>query len=156
MKPVLMIGAGNPLAGDDGVGAALVENIARDPAWQRRADFVAGVSDLLRLGDRMQGRAAVVVIDALLDDGVAPGTVTLHAWPFDAFEHRAGGAHELSAVGSIDLLRLATPGLRDTRFLLVTVAVPWLHAEATLAGQVPALAARVRGLLGTALPSPSP
>jgi hydrogenase maturation protease len=151
LKPILMIGAGNPLAGDDGVGAALAEDIARDPAWRDRADAIVGACDLLRLGDQMRGREAVVVIDALLDEGLPPGTVTLHAGPFDAFDDRAAGAHELSAVGSIELLRAASPELRDTCFLLVTVAVPGLDAEATLSARLPAISARVRDLLGPAL-----
>lgn len=156
MKPILMIGAGNPLAGDDGIGAALADDIARDPAWRDRADVVAGACDLLPLGDRMRGREAVVVIDALLDEGLPPGTVTLHAGPFDAFDECAGGAHELSAVGAIELLRATSPELRDTCFLLVTVAVPALTARATLVSRLPAISARVRDLLGPALGAGTP
>ena len=154
MKPTLMIGAGNPLAGDDGIGAALIDDIARIPAWSRCAEFAAGGCDLLRLAGLMEGRETVVVIDAVLDEDAPPGTVSLHTSPFTAFANRSGGAHQLSAVEALDLLRAVSPGLRGTRFLLVTIAVRGLGRDAVLAAQLPRISARVRALLGPALRLP--
>jgi len=150
LKPILMIGLGNPLVGDDGIGAALVDELARSAEWSRRADFMAGGCDLLRLADTMVGREVVVVIDAVLGDA-APGTVSVHVEPFGDFETCSGSAHELSAIQAIGLLKTISPRLRDTPFVLVAVAVRELRHEASLADRLPEVSRRVHAALGPAL-----
>jgi Ni,Fe-hydrogenase maturation factor len=44
MKPLLIVGLGNPLMGDDGVGAVLAESLA----GHTDADLLIGGTDLLR------------------------------------------------------------------------------------------------------------
>jgi hydrogenase maturation protease len=146
MKPVLVVGLGNELVGDDSVGCRLVEWLALDDALRERMDFVVGGTDLLREADRMEGRERVVLIDAELSDA-EPGTVAVHEEPLDEFEQRWDNAHGPSAVQAVGLLKAVFPALRETSFTLVGVALPEVRFEQTLAGRFPAVVASVSDVL---------
>jgi len=146
MKPVLVVGLGNSLMGDDGIGEVVVERLARDTRLRDRVDFRAGGSDLLRLADAFAGRERVVVIDAVLCDD-PPGTVTVDDEPFDGCVDRQQHAHHPCAVASIALLKCLTPSLRHTRFTLIGVAVGDIRHEATLAPRVGEITGHVREAL---------
>jgi hydrogenase maturation protease len=69
--PILVIGLGNPLRGDDGVGPRLVEELTRRglPGGVMALDRGSGGLDLLQV---LEGRQRVVVVDAA-DVGREPG-----------------------------------------------------------------------------------
>jgi hydrogenase maturation protease len=142
VKPILVVGLGNSLAGDDGLGGRVVEWLVRHRAIHDQADFVLGGSDLLRMAERCEGRREVVLIDALLSDD-EPGTVSVFREPFDGLDGTWQHAHGPSVVQEIALLKLSSPALRATSFILIGIAVPELRHEATLLAHVPAIAARV-------------
>jgi hydrogenase maturation protease len=132
MKPVLVIGLGNPLMGDDGVACRVAESLASDPRLPGHVEIVCGGTDLLRYAGRMEGRERVVLLDAV-DDGAPPGTVSVldyEAGADDGQDH----AHHLSAVQSIRLLRLA-----------MNVPVTLLGISISSAGMKPALSAALEG-----------
>jgi hydrogenase maturation protease len=103
MKPVLVIGLGNTLMGDDGVGCVVAVRLAADPRLPCHVEVLEGGSDLLRFVDEVQGRERVIVVDAVLEPG-SPGK--LASVP-DADE-RQPNAHQLSAPQAAQLLGLAT------------------------------------------------
>lgn len=156
VKPILLVGLGNSLVGDDGIGGGVVEWLARHCAIHDQADYVPDGSDLLRMADRCEGRREVVLIDALLSDA-EPGTVSVFREPFDGLDGTWQHAHGPSVVEEVALLKLSSPALRATSFILIGVAVPELRHEATLLAHVPAIAARVGVALahGISVP-PSP
>ena len=142
VKPVLVVGLGNSLVGDDGIGGSVVEWLVRHCAIHDQADYVPGGSDLLRMANRCEGRREVVLIDALLSDA-EPGTVSVFREPFDGLDGTWQHAHGPSVVQEVALLKLSSPALRTTSFVLIGIAVPELRREATLLAQLPAIAARV-------------
>ena len=81
MIPTLVVGFGNPLMGDDGVGAAVVAELAR---ISRQLSAAAGdaphparlstLADVLHLPAAWRGEARVWMVDAVLR-GAAPGSV---------------------------------------------------------------------------------
>lgn len=146
MKPILVIGLGNELVGDDCIGCRLAEWLALDDTLRDGMEFVVGGSDVLGLADRIEGHDRAVLLDAMLSDA-APGTVTLHAEPFDEFELCWDYAHGPSALQAVELLKAAVPALRATRFSLVSVAVPEISFEDTLGARFPEIAAHVRAEL---------
>jgi len=108
MKPLLVIGLGNPLMSGDGIGAAVAERLATDQRLPESVEVIIGASDLLRCAPWMEGRRRVVVIDAMQDDSSPPGLVRA----FEdgcGLEERQDHAHHLSAVQAIRLLQLLTP-----------------------------------------------
>lgn len=79
-RPVLILGLGNLLLGDDGLGLRLLEELASAKAatWEHAVDFLDGGTQGLALAGEISGRRAVVILDAISDAicvGSKPGTV---------------------------------------------------------------------------------
>lgn len=101
----LIIGYGNSLRGDDGVGVCAAERL-------REAGFHAiGVHQLVpELAERIAGAARVIFIDA--DAGLAPGEVrvtSVEAAKGGAFEHHVTPSSLLSL--AVDVYGSAPPAL---------------------------------------------
>ena len=122
MKPNLIIGLGNPLLGDDGIGCHVVDRLAADPALLRDTDVLWGGTDLLRYAGQMKGRRRVIFVDAMLD-GPEPGSISVFEDPLLELEDSRQHAHHLSLVQAIELLRIASPSLRAVRFTLIAIGV---------------------------------
>lgn len=76
-KPILVLGLGNVLLGDDGVGPALLEElVARNSADSPAVEFVDGGTQGLALLGLVADRKALVILDAL-NTGETPGTVSV-------------------------------------------------------------------------------
>jgi hydrogenase maturation protease len=104
MKPVLVIGLGNTLMGDDGIGVRIAELIEANPLLPDDTEVIAGGTDLLRYAARIEGRRRVLVIDAVEDSG-PPGSVQiLDVTRPETPQH----AHHLSVEAAVALLRAAT------------------------------------------------
>lgn len=73
--PVLVLGLGNLLLGDDGLGPALLGEMSKNAVlWGDRVAFLDGGTQGLMLLEEISGRPAVLILDAV-DRGVEPGTV---------------------------------------------------------------------------------
>lgn len=118
-RPKLVIGLGNPLMGDEGVGWHAVQALA--PCLPPDTEALWGGTDLLRLAGAIEGRTRVILVDALLDPG-EPGVVSVFHGLAGLDEH-TGHAHHLSLAESLRLLRLDSPALDSTRFTLVAISV---------------------------------
>ena len=133
MKPLLIVGLGNPLMGDDGVGAMAAESMA----GQVDADILLAGSDLLRCAGQMEGRKHVILIDAVESDVVGEITVTDEDPP----DEPSAGAHTLYAPAAVGLFRHLMPEVRFTWMLVgirsarvgeglspeLAAALPWLR-----------------------------
>ena len=102
---VRIIGVGNPLMGDDGVGIALVERLARRelPPGVEVVDGGTGGVTLLGL---MEGAAGVVLVDAA-DMGCPGGTVVRLAGEDAALSERPSplSLHQAGVAGALALGR---------------------------------------------------
>lgn len=140
MKPVLLIGLGNPMSPIDGVGSRVARVLAQSPP--KGIEVVEGGTDLLRLTNAMLGREHVILVDAMAGTET-PGRVDVFEGSFDGLEEASGSAHALSAVGALKLLLTAESGLRTTRFTLITIGV----GPGTPDRRLLRTAARVRGIV---------
>lgn len=120
MKGPLVVGLGNPLAGDDGIGWHVAERLREHPLLPDGVD-VLQTTDLLRLSDTLLDRPLVVLVDALLDDG--PCGRFLPIEDLDSLETRAGSVHHLPPGQAIGLLRGLHPELRAVPIILLGVTV---------------------------------
>lgn len=145
----MVLGVGNPWRGDDGVGPAVVESL--------RGTLDAGVrledagAPGLALVEMMLGMAHVIVVDALVDENMAPGQVQVQR-PED-FPGLAPASHH-HGVGLLDALRFGhrvVPADMPCRLALVTVAIrpPGLEEKLSppVAAAVAVAAEAVRRLL---------
>lgn len=139
MKPNLLIGLGNPLMGDEGIGWHVVERLAGDPRLPQDTELLQAGTDLLPYAGHMEGRERVILVDALLDSS-EPGTTSVFENDFLGVDDRQPHVHHLSLVQSLRLLRIAAPSLAAVRFTLLAIAID----SATLSLDLsPALSARV-------------
>lgn len=117
---VLVVGFGNPLMGDDGVGLAVLAHLVElgVPPGVRLAE---GGTDATHLADLWQGEEHVVLVDALTR-GSPPGTV--HRLSLEEVlrlpqEHE--GVHALSLPSCLRWVLLARPELARARVELFGV-----------------------------------
>lgn len=97
--PVLVLGLGNLLLGDDGIGLTLLTELRKEAGqWGGSVEFVDGGTQGLMLLGQISGRPAVLVLDAV-DVGKAPGTLAvLRQEDIDGVSvHRSTTAHEGNA-----------------------------------------------------------
>lgn len=147
MKPNLVIGLGNPLVGDEGIGWHVADRLSRDPRLPQDTEVLLGGTDLLRCGDQMEQRKRVILIDAILDPANA-GTVSLLEGRMLELDTRREHAHHLSVVQALQLLQVASPSLKTVRFTLAAIAIGSARISRELS---PSLAARIPHILDRVL-----
>jgi hydrogenase maturation protease len=102
--PVLVLGLGNRLLSDDGVGPLLVDAMSGEGEAAAGVEFVDGGTQGLMLLSRIGGRTALLILDAVAL-GAPPGTVHVLDGPAVLESGSAAGtAHEANAG---ELLRAA-------------------------------------------------
>jgi hydrogenase maturation protease len=118
----LVLGIGNVLMGDEGVGVHAVRRLeATDLA--AKADFLDGGTGGFHLLGSFDGRERIILIDAATD-GRPPGTVTLLRPRFASDFPRSLSAHD---IGLRDLVESASLLGSLPRIDLVTVSVAELQ-----------------------------
>jgi hydrogenase maturation protease len=118
----LVIGLGNPLRGDDGVGVR-VAGVLAERVLPRDVEVVDGGTQGLGIVSLMEGRQRVILVDAA-DMGRAPGA-------FVRFN-----LDDVRLMGKDDRLSIHGAGLRDS--LLLAQALGTLPDEVTIFGVQPA------------------
>ncbi len=73
--PILVLGLGNTLLSDDGVGPALLDHLSGSAKkWDGQVEFMDGGTQGLALLGHLSGRKALIIVDAM-KTGAPPGTV---------------------------------------------------------------------------------
>ena len=105
----LVLGLGNPILRDDGVGLLIVQRLmpllAGRPEVKVDVDYWGG----LRLMERMVGFERVVIVDAICT-GAVPGTVHVLS-PEDMPTQRSASAHDVNLSTALELGRRAGAAL---------------------------------------------
>jgi len=115
MKPILLIAAGNSLAGDDGVGPAIARELEKSapPEIFRIAEVH---TDILALGRLWRNETRVWIVDALAR-GDTPGTIHhLHHEELLKISQGQRHAHALSLPENLRWLLFARPEMSKIRF----------------------------------------
>ena len=99
--PILVLGLGNTLLGDDGIGAAVINQFLQEQEedlWEGQADFLDGGTQGLALLGPLSGREAIIVVDAIRMGAPAGTTRTFSASEiFQMGASRSGTSHEGNA-----------------------------------------------------------
>ncbi|MDP1862248.1 MAG: hydrogenase maturation protease [Gemmatimonadaceae bacterium] len=149
MKPVLTVGFGNPLAGDDGVGWHIAARLREHPRLPDDVE-VLQACDLLTIEEELADRPLVLFIDALLvEDGPCGRLVPIE--DFSSLDTRTESVHHLSPAPAIALLRAIYPELREIPMILLGVTVRRVRMDdalsAPLAARLDALTEAVLGII---------
>jgi hydrogenase maturation protease len=146
----LVVGLGNPLRGDDGIGPLVAEAFARSLPPDAEVEVDEVPEGGLRLMERLVGHDAAILVDALRSGEHPVGSV-LRLEVDDLPTRHAASSHDLSLAAAIDLAR--SIGLQvPARPMIVAVEVAKVaefSAECTpkVQGAVPAAVAAVHDCL---------
>jgi len=149
---VLILGVGNFLLGDEGVGVHIVRALEKEPLPPRVA-LVDGGTGGFHLLSYLQDYPVVVLIDATMD-GRPPGTVRVLRPRFAREFPRALSAHD---IGLRDLIESAILVGKLPDIHLITVSVADLQEMGTelspaVRSAIPAVVSEVKRILGTMKP----
>jgi hydrogenase maturation protease len=98
--PILVLGVGNTLLGDDGVGPAVIHQFfqMKEDRWKDRVEFLDGGTQGLALLGHLSGREAIIVVDALSMGAPAGGAKILNLCEvFRMGVNHANSSHEGNA-----------------------------------------------------------
>ncbi len=109
MKPTLILGLGNPLQGDDGVGCRVIEALERQ-TLPEEFEILDGGTPGVGLVNLLEGRQQVIIIDAA-EMGEPPGTV------------RQFSPEALTLTGSVERFSLHRSGVADALALAHTLGM---------------------------------
>jgi hydrogenase maturation protease len=73
-RPVVVLGLGNPLMGDEGIGVCLIERLSRSAAEHPSVDFIDAGTGGFAVLHYLEGRRKAILIDCALM-GAEPGTL---------------------------------------------------------------------------------
>jgi hydrogenase maturation protease len=114
--PTLIVGIGNPIAGDDGVGWRVVEDVQAVVGGARAGvafDWLA--TGGLALMERLTGERRAIIVDAIVSGVDPPGTVRCHAMadlPSREATH-LDSAHDVTFAGAMAIGRSLGASLPD-------------------------------------------
>jgi len=102
---LLVVGCGNPLAGDDSAGVEVVQRLTqtRQPAG---CEFCTLTSDAVPMLERVSSVDVILLVDAVIS-GAAPGTLHLIPLPSLDVEPRAMSSLSTHGWGLLETLKLA-------------------------------------------------
>ena len=146
----LVLGLGNPILTDDGVGIHVVRAAAACYAPANSVTFAEASVGGLRLLDALAGYERVILIDAIQTRGGRPGDVyRLAASDLPASLH-SGSTHDLSLLAALDLgrrLGMALPADGDLTLLAVEVEDVLIFGERCTPAVAQAIPRAVKAVL---------
>ena len=141
----LVVGLGNPILGDDGVGVQVADAVRAALSPHAPVDVEEACVGGLSLMERMVGYDRAILIDAFCDEDTAPGTLTrmsLHELAATSPTQHSASAHDTSLVTAIDAGRRM--GLRlPTHVTIFAIVVDAAHLYAFSDELTPAVAATI-------------
>jgi hydrogenase maturation protease len=148
MQPTLVLGIGNLLMGDEGVGVHALRALEREQ-WPAGVELLDGGTGGFHLLEYLTRHRRLVMIDATMD-GAPAGTVAVLRPRYASDFPRALTAHDIGLRDLIDSAALLGP-LPDVT--LVTVSIEEINSMVTdlspaVAGAIPEVKRRVQEAVG--------
>jgi hydrogenase maturation protease len=123
-KKILILGLGNPILTDDGVGIHVVRALAKGPLLPSNVEWAEASVGGLRLLSAISGCERVILVDAIQTPEGRPGDIyRLHPHDLKTSRH-VGSTHDLSLPGALSLGRRLGMSLpEDPSITIVAVQV---------------------------------
>jgi len=149
MKRTLILGLGNPILTDDGVGLRVGRALSRRALPPEVSIAEAGVGGL-RLLEMIAGYERVILVDAILSPGGRAGEISL-LQPGDLQSSlHSGSAHDLSLTASLALGRELGMKIPEDREIII-VAIQAEDVQTLREEMTPAVEAAIPRAMETVL-----
>jgi hydrogenase maturation protease len=151
-RGTLILGIGNILMGDEGVGVRAIELLEKE-TWPPHVTVVDGGTGGFHLHEYLREFAPIVMIDATMD-GQAPGTVSILRPKYASDFPRVLTAHDIGLRDLVETAALLGP-LPDITLITVTIAEiksMVMELSPAVEASLPAVAALVRRTIGAETP----
>lgn len=158
-RRIVVLGCGNPFAGDDGVGLEVLQALREKGELPDGVELIEAGAPGLGLLELMYGYDTAIIVDAVLDPQGEPGRVLV--WEEQDLPAKRTAALSLHDIGIRDTLafgRRTLPEQMPARVAVVGITVSgterWhMGLTPAVAEAVPAAAAAVRCLIKGQAPS---
>lgn len=151
-KPVLVLGVGNILLADEGIGVRVVEAFRQRYAVPAEVEAVDGGTAGMGLIDLIAGREHLIVVDAVAAGGPAGSVVRLAGAEIVPFLRQRLSPHQLGLLDLLAYLELMETAPQSVTIIGITPADLSLSLElspglrAALDGLADRIAAELQGL----------
>jgi hydrogenase maturation protease len=145
----LVLGLGNPILTDDGVGIQVVR-AARTCCQRGEVAFAEASVGGLRLLDVLEGYERVIIVDAIKTSGGKPGDIFWLSPDDLCASLHSGSSHDLSLAGALSLgrgLGMILPGDDHIQILAIQVEDILTFGEECTAAVTAAIPRAVRAIL---------
>jgi hydrogenase maturation protease len=132
----LVLGLGNPLAGDDAFGPAVVAALGRHAGIHAIADVREAGTDLLGEFETLGHYEDVILVDAVIGGGREGEVAVVEEAVFAGWPDASPGGHSVSPLVAVKLFRRLRPEAR-TRIRLVALHADELRVGSERAGGWP-------------------
>ena len=154
LRQTLIVGVGNRLMGDEGIGPHIVDNLSQSPMPPYVRVLDCGC-DLLNLVSYIDKPRKIVVVDAVRT-GAKPGRI--HRFDFSDFEFiktKTHSAHQLQIVDALRLLKQVCPCLADCEITVIGIEPKTIELGTDLSKEVAASIADLTRLVLDEISLPS-
>ena len=134
-KNIIIVGVGNRLLGDEGVGLHIIDNLSKIP-MPSHVNIIDCGCDLLSLTAYLNKPQKIVIIDAIRAGG-KPGEI--YRFDYNKLPTTKGETQSGHQIGTIDVLRLLKsvyPVMADSEIILIGVEPKMLELSTDLSQEV--------------------
>jgi len=118
---ILILGIGNELLKDDGIGPKIVKDI-KPYFLKPNIDFKISALGGMETIEIMRDYDEVVIIDGIFTEGGIPGTVYFSSYPYNKNTLHISNAHDISFDMSVKLARkLSIPVPREIQVIAIEI-----------------------------------
>jgi hydrogenase maturation protease len=110
IRPLIMLGMGNPMRGDDGIGHLLAESLESINEAGFQAHAVATAIENAMSWVRKASGGAVLLVDAVFDQSAEEGS--WHFYPAEQLDSMCHSTHSIPLSMLISFWRQEIPGLQ--------------------------------------------
>lgn len=131
----LIVGVGNPLMGDEGIGPYVIGNLSRLP-MPNNVDIIDCGCDLLGIISHIDKPKKIIVIDAIRAGGEPGRIYRFHFDELENIETNTGSAHQLQVVEALRLLKTAHPCLSRCEITVIGIEPKVMKLSTDLSKEV--------------------
>ena len=132
---VLVVGVGNQLLGDEGVGPCVIDNLSRIrmPPY---VDVLDCGSDLLSIVLYLDRPEKIIIVDAIRAGGEPGQTYRFDYEGLIVASDRTRSTHQVGTVDALQLLRLTCAALANTEIVVIGAEPKTMELNAGLSKEV--------------------